>query len=116
VKKEVDLQKAYQEQYDTAMAACKAMMAVAAPTSIVMVLDHYERDNLLALLDLVYCGQGGGGCPLGFLDTGDWTGQIYWKLDQCGFDPSIHKPNASPIEQAKRFRDEIKARISLGDF
>ena len=62
-------------------------------------LDDYERDNLLALLHLIYRGDTSGGPPLGILGTGDWAGQIYWKLAEHGFDPAIHTPNALPEQQ-----------------
>ena len=59
-------------------------------------LDRYERDNLIALLKVIYGGY------VGPLDTGDWCGQIYWKLtDGKGFDPSRHAPNLSPEHQIK---------------
>jgi hypothetical protein len=65
-------------------------------------LDEYERDNLLALLHMIYRGDGRG--PLSCLSTGDWAGQIYWKLDPKGFDETRHAPNVSIKEQLRRFK------------
>lgn len=84
---------ATQKRYDDALAACKSMMAVVAPESTVLVLDRYERDNLLALLKLIYATGGEGPSCLA---TGDWAGQLYWKIAERGFDPAIHKPNWPP--------------------
>lgn len=39
-------------------------------------LNDYERDNLLQLLRLIMSSQG----PLSGANTGDWVGQIRWKL------------------------------------
>lgn len=72
--------------------AARSVRTVVSPESTVLVLDRYERDNLIALLRLIYGQEGGPTC----LATGDWAGQIYWKLAERGFDPAIHKPNQSP--------------------
>lgn len=69
------------------------------PHKFILEMDRYERDNLLALLHLIYAQAGGP--PLG---TGDWAGQLYWKLAEHGFDPHAHSPNASPVEQLKRLQ------------
>lgn len=65
-----------------------------------LVLDEYERSNLVALMHMVYTG------ALGPLNTGDWCGQIYWKLTNGkGFDPEIHNPNL-PIDMQL---DDVRA-------
>lgn len=62
-----------------------------------LVLDKYERDNLLALLHLCYCQPDGP--PLG---TGDWIGQIYWRLAPQGLDlVHSHNPNMDPADQLR---------------
>ena len=65
-------------------------------------LDDYERDNLLALLNLIYPYTADG---VRCLDTGDWVGQIYWKLAPRGFDPAIHKPNAKREDMIASLRE-----------
>ena len=57
-----------------------------------LILDRYQRDNLLALLHLVYRMREGAG-----LNTGDWCGEIYWMLARGGFDKNVHRPNI-PVE------------------
>lgn len=57
-------------------------------------LDKYERDNLLSLLHLIYRHPEGPFC----LATGDWIGQLYWRLAEKGFQPELHTPNEYPEE------------------
>lgn len=43
-----------------------------------LVLDGYQRDNLLACLMAIWtCGPGH---PFGALNTGDWNGELLWNL------------------------------------
>jgi hypothetical protein len=66
----------------------------------VLVLNRYERDNLVAHLGLVQEGWFPG-------NSGDWCGQIRWKIDPAGYDPDRHRPNETPeqqIEAVKHWR------------
>jgi hypothetical protein len=65
------------------------------PDEITLTLDTYERDNLLALLHAIFRLS-----ALPTANTGDWLGQIYWKLAPRGFNPAVHKPNVSPMNMA----------------
>ncbi len=73
--------------------------------STTLVLDRYERDNLLALLHLI-----NGGGPSSCLATGDWAGQIYWKLAERGFDPAVHTPNQSPAEMLEALVERLQPK------
>jgi hypothetical protein len=57
-----------------------------------LVLDEYERDNLVAHLGLVHEGWFPG-------NTGDWCGQIRWKIDPAGYGSDRHRPNETPERQ-----------------
>ncbi len=95
----------HKKMADDAIAACKSMIACACPPgTTLLILDKYERDNLLALLHLIYQVPGG---PNG-LSTGDWSGQLYWKLADRGFDPELHSPNVSPTDQLARLKQWYK--------
>lgn len=74
-------------------------------TTFTIELDRYERDNLLALLHMIYRGHGG---PLSSLSTGDWAGQIYWKLDRLGFHEERHTPNISIAQQLEMLKTRLK--------
>lgn len=67
-------------------------------------MDRYERDNLLALLHLIYIQKDGP--PLA---NGDWAGQLYWKLAPEGFKESEHNPNVPPDMQAEIIKVWAKA-------
>ena len=52
-------------------------------------LDRYERDNLLMLLQVIMSSEVK---PLDILNTGDWVGQIRWKLSRrSGIDDTKEK-------------------------
>jgi hypothetical protein len=82
-----------------------------ATEATVFVLDRYERDNLIALLRLIYGQEGGPSC----LATGDWAGQLYWKLAADGFDPAIHKPNVSPEQMLAMLLGWARERVPQRD-
>ncbi len=67
------------------------------PFAEILVLDAYERDNLVAHLGLVQEGWFPG-------NTGDWCGQIRWKIDPEGYSQDRHKPNATPEQQIEAVR------------
>ena len=67
------------------------------PFDTLLVLDQYERDNLVAHLGLVHEGWFPG-------NTGDWCGQIRWKISPNGYDPKKHQPNETPDQQIKSVR------------
>jgi len=60
---------------------------------MILELDDYERDNLKWALECIRLGYVGGKVSL---NSGDWVGQISWKL---GAHPG--RPNI-PIEVAKK--------------
>lgn len=76
--------------------------------SFTLELNKYERDNLIALLKIVRSGKAG---PL---DTGDWCGQIYFKLaGRGGFDPDEHVPNIPPDIQIDMVERAWAARLGV---
>ena len=66
-------------------------------------IDDYEAQNLLWLLRVAR--------RLG-LDTGDWLGQLMFKLDNLISD-DMRGPNCGPIETEQHL--ELAARRILGD-
>ena len=74
-----------------------AVEGLGPPFARVLVLDEYERDNLVAHLGLVHDGWFPG-C------TGDWCGQVRWKIDPEGYSPDRHRPNEAPERQIEAVR------------
>jgi hypothetical protein len=74
-----------------------AIEGLGPPFARVLVLDEYERDNLVAHLGLVHEGWFPG-------NTGDWCGQIRWKIDPAGYGPDRHWPNETPERQIDALR------------
>ena len=70
------------------------MTEEAGEETFVLQMDRYERDNLLALLHLIFREKEGP--PLA---NGDWAGQLYWKLAPEGYKESEHNPNIPPDMQ-----------------
>lgn len=95
------------EHYANAFAALtggkEPAREVPSSEEFVLRMDNYERDNLIALLHLIY--NMTGGPPLA---TGDWAGQLYWKLDPEGYNIKKHHPNISPSSQLKALKDWLK--------
>ena len=48
------------------------------PNVWTLTLNRYQRDNLLAAIEAIMAG----GSPLGALNTGDWIGELRWKLSK----------------------------------
>ena len=62
-------------------------------------LNEYQVANLLALIEAIGYPNGGPGVtgsPLGRLHSGDWLGEIYWKLATPQH-PTF-RPNFTPIQ------------------
>lgn len=59
-------------------------------------LDDYEVVNLKALFDVIRT------IPL-YMDTGDWFGQIYWKLNDEIKSMSDKRPNVLVDDQINKF-------------
>lgn len=71
-------------------------------------LDEYEVANLLSLLEVAFCGNHHD--PVSALDTGDWCGQILFKLrEQIApmRDFVLLKPNATPEQLVERVLHRI---------
>jgi len=75
------------------------------PKQYTLTLDKYERDNLIWALDLIMRDR-----RANFFNTGDWSGQILWKLvpkfDDYG-DPD-YRPNLDKAATEARFKLEGK--------
>lgn len=69
-----------QAEHDLIATLRGAIEGLGPPFASVLVLDQYERDNLVAHLGLVHEGWFPG-------NTGDWCGQIRWKIDPAGYSP-----------------------------
>lgn len=67
--------------------------------SVTITLNGYERANLLWYIGLIGY-QGDPLEPFSFCNTGDWVGQIWWKVN--GETPPEHKPNRSRFELEKQ--------------
>lgn len=80
-----------------------------------LVLDEYERANLISLLNAIGYGLNNDprsaslGRVLGPLNTGDWVGQIYNKITKV---PCEHKPNSDGHELRKAVWHNIWLMIS----
>lgn len=83
-----------QAEHDLILTLRGAIEGLGPSFAQVLVLDAYERDNLVAHLGLVHEGWFPG-------NTGDWCGQIRWKIDPAGYSPDRHKPNETPERQAE---------------
>lgn len=70
--------------------------------SYILELNRYQRDNLLALLHVIYILHG---VPL---DTGDWIGEIYHMLAPYGYEGEDHHPNMVPKDQIKYLEEWAK--------
>lgn len=71
-------------------------------------LDGYQVANLRALIEATgYNRAGNDPSPLAFLMTGDWIGEVYWKLPA-----SEHPPNRTPEQQRDDARRALERRRS----
>lgn len=68
-----------------------------------LVLNKYQRDNLLWLINA--CGWPGGNCvePFHFASTGDWIGEIGWMLK----DDEQAMPQITQEDRPNRSFDEL---------
>lgn len=84
----------------------------------IITLDDYQAANLIALIETIgyptY--RGVEHSPYRYLDTGDWIGEIYWKL--VGLDGQQRpdkRPNKTPAEQVDLFNRMMGGRRSVSD-
>lgn len=72
--------------------AWQASGGMTPPNVWTLTLDRYERDNLLQLIQAVMSGDGR---AVGAFNTGDWVGQIRWRLGRK--DTSAHGPGVQAV-------------------
>lgn len=66
----------------------------------VITLNRYQLDNLRWLLHLTGYREGERVEPFHLADSGDWLGELYWKLNDVAPDMENDAPNRKPGETA----------------
>jgi len=72
-------------------------------TSWTLHLDKYERDNLLMLIKVIMNNKVP---PFGLMNTGDWIGQIRWKLADTN-QPNDDKEHLRSNMNEERLREAV---------